>query len=306
VFRNDFPDLGYLKQMIADLEAKKQGWPNVIINTQSRYAWRPDIKGTLSIFSNIKGNSYCEADDHKVRVEDDMFFITNNRQHYTLGIEENTPAETFNIHFSGDMLDSYLYSCNKLETLLDSPYNVSVGGYNFFNKLYPKDKHFAQITSVLYKKGNAGELTDLMTEELLAELLGYLLDIQSDIQNTVQDINTAKSATKQEIYSRLTIATDYIHSFYNKEITLEELAQKACMSKFHFLRLFKEVYKSTPHQYITTIRLKKAEKLLQKREHSIIEIAWLTGYDDPSTFSRAFHRTYNKWPQQYRAMEIVL
>jgi AraC family transcriptional regulator len=305
MFRNDFPELGFLRKMIADLESGRApgGWPNVIINTKTKLSYRPDIKGTLSVFSNIKGDGYCSVEGRKLRVDEEVYFISNKGQEYTLQIENNEPAETFNIHFSTQLLDEYLFALNhKDEHLLQ---NISGRETtNFYNKLYRKDERFNQIINTIYRKGNTGELTDLMTEELLSSLLHHILDQQELIQRDIDSIDTIKAATREEIYSRLTAAVDYIYSFYNKDIKLDELATVACMSKFHFLRLFKEVYKATPHQYITGVRMKKAADLLRKTELSVTEISWLVGYDDAGSFGRAFHQYYGQRPQAYRGRTL--
>lgn len=301
MFRNDFPELGFLKKMIADIDSGKAsgGWPNVIINTRTKLSYRPDIKGTLSIFSNVKGDCYCTVDGRKLRVDEDVYFISNKGQEYTLQIENNEPAETFNIHFSTELLDEYLFAVNHQdEYLLESMSGRE--STNFYNKLYRKDERFNQILKTIYKKGNDGELTDLMTEELLSLLLHHILDQQELIKRDIASINTLKASTREEIYSRLNATVDYIYSFYNKDIKLDELATVACMSKFHFLRLFKEVYKATPHQYITSIRLKKAADLLRKTELCVTEVSWLVGYDDAGSFGRAFHQYYGQRPQAYR------
>lgn len=303
MFRNDFPDLRHLKHMIAERDNNNWGWPNVVINAKTRQADRPDIKGTLSIFSNIKGSSYCEADGHKVRVEDDMFFISNDKQFYTLYIEENSPTETFNIHFSTSMLTSFLNDSHySNDRMLDNAGNEQKLHIDFHNQLYRKDEQFKQITEIIYTKGNNGELNDLMTDELLSSLLYHLQGQYHSVRQNIGSIGTAKAVTREEIYARLSIATDYIHSYYNTDITLDELAVAASMSKFHFLRLFKEVYKTTPYKYMTAVRMQKAAQLVIKQ--AINEVAFAVGYDDASVFSRAFHKYHGTWPQTYRGMVL--
>lgn len=301
MFRNDFPDISNLKHMIAQQESHGWGWPNVVINTKTRLAERPDIKGTLSIFSNIAGSSYCEADGHKVRVEDDMFFISNNKQHYTLQIDEHTPTETLNIHFSTSLLNSFLNDrqfSNELQ--LDNAGNGRELHIDFHNCLYHKDEQFLRITKALHEKGNANALTDLKTDELLSSLLCHLQNHYHDVRAKVNRIDTAKVTTREEVYARLSVAVDYMYSYYMLDISLEELAAAACMSKFHFLRTFKEVHKQTPHQFLTRVRMQKAAGLLRDNTISIFEIGGLVGYDNASVFSRAFHKYYGMWPQAYR------
>lgn len=230
-----------------------------------------------------------------------MLFISNDKQYYTLHIDENLPTETFNIHFSTSLLNSFLNDTHHSnETQLDSAGNERELHIDFHNQLYHKDATFNSITNILHHKGNTGELTDLMTDELLSHLLYHLQKSYHTVRQRINSISTAKAATKEEIYARLSIATDYIHSYYTQDITLDELANAACMSKFHFLRLFKEVYSATPYQYITKVRMQKAASLLHNTAFSVFDTAVFVGYDDASVFSRAFHKYHGQWPQAYR------
>lgn len=289
--------------MIAEIDSRKgAGWPNVIINTETSFSHRPDIKGTFSIFSNLSGASYCMVDGRKVRVEEDMFFISNKGQEYTLDIDEPAPTETFNIHFSTKMVEEYMGSLGENEDYLLDNTCGSNNDVAFFTRLYPKDAYFNSVIHLLKRKGHSGELTDLMTEELLAALLQHFLDTNKLLKEEVASIRTAKASTRGEIYKRLSMATDHIHSYYAQDITLDDLAGRACMSKFHFLRLFKEVLGRTPYQYIASVRLTKAAGLLRSTALTAAEISWMVGYEDPTSFNRAFYNFHKYRPQAYREM----
>jgi AraC family transcriptional regulator len=141
-----------------------------------------------------------------------------------------------------------------------------------------------------------------MTEELLAALLQHFLDSNKLLKKEITSIRSAKASTREEIYKRLSMATDHIHSYYAQDITLDELAGRACMSKFHFLRLFKEVLGRTPYQYIASVRLAKAAGLLRSTTLTAAEISWMVGYEDPTSFNRAFYNFHKYRPQAYREM----
>jgi len=71
-----------------------------------------------------------------------------------------------------------------------------------------------------------------------------LLD-EIKIKKIQQQLPSLKSSTRKEIMRRLMVATDYIYTFYDRKLSLEELAQACCLSKFHFLRLFKIAFGKT-------------------------------------------------------------
>ena len=99
---------------------------------------------------------------------------------------------------------------------------------------------------------------------------------------------------------RLLIASDYIYSFYDKDITLDELAGVACLSKFHFLRLFKIAFGKTPHKFINEVKVEQSKLLLKDPGIEVYTIARSLGFQDASTFSRMFYNQTGVYPSQYR------
>lgn len=295
MFRKDFCEITLLKNMIAT----RNEWPNVIINTQTRQEYRTDIKGTLSIFSNIKGQAHITADNTTQHLGEETYFISNEEQLYGIDIAQS--VETFNIHFSTAMLQNLVPAIvGKYERLLDG-YNKTTT-IEFANKAYWKDEYFRRTVQQLKNTSESGELNDIMTEEILSALLEHIYVQQSDIRKNIEQLDAYKHSTKEEVAKRLSIAVDYIHAHYYSSVTLDELALVACMSKFHFLRTFKQVYKLTPYQYIMSVRLDRAKQLLQTTQMPVSNIAAMVGYDDVSVFSRGFKRYYNYQPIAYRKL----
>ncbi len=135
----------------------------------------------------------------------------------------------------------------------------------------------------------------------MTTLLLYLLNQHRDILKQLQKLTPVKKATKLEVYKRLSFAVDAIHAHATATIDLEALASTACLSKFHFLRLFKQAFGISPYQYIQQLRLEKATHLLKETSIPVSEIALILGYENSSSLSRLFHQRYHLYPTQYRA-----
>jgi AraC-like DNA-binding protein len=73
-----------------------------------------------------------------------------------------------------------------------------------------------------------------------------------------------------------------------------------CISKDHFIRLFKKETGMTPVQYISQKKIEKAQLLLVTEEMPIKEIAFLLSYEDHSYFNRLFKKITGETPQEYR------
>ena len=94
--------------------------------------------------------------------------------------------------------------------------------------------------------------------------------------------------------------TAYMGLNLKEKFSLDELARRACISKAHFCRRFKEETGASPWTYLTLLRLEKAKKLLECSELSPGEIAGLCGFYDASYFSRQFRRYVKVTPLEYR------
>ncbi|MFZ7133824.1 MAG: helix-turn-helix transcriptional regulator [Eubacteriales bacterium] len=96
------------------------------------------------------------------------------------------------------------------------------------------------------------------------------------------------------------IAKDFIQTYYNSNITLEDICNEIHITPYHFIRLFKEKMGMTPHTYLLLTRIEKAKEYLQKRECSISEAAKLCGFISSSHFSTTFKNRTGKSPSDYR------
>lgn len=100
--------------------------------------------------------------------------------------------------------------------------------------------------------------------------------------------------------NRIQEAMTHILHHLDTPIELSVLADKACMSKDHLIRVFKQETGCTPNVFITRRKMEKAELLLVTTEHPVKNIAAALGYDDYSYFNRLFKKATGLTPQQYR------
>jgi AraC-like DNA-binding protein len=100
------------------------------------------------------------------------------------------------------------------------------------------------------------------------------------------------------LYKRIVQAKLFIDKNYAINIDLDNIADEACFSKFHFIRLFKKVYGKTPHQYLIAIRIEKA-MLLLSTDCSVSETCYSVGFESLSSFSGLFKRIVGLSPSAY-------
>lgn len=107
--------------------------------------------------------------------------------------------------------------------------------------------------------------------------------------------------SKNEYIRRINKVQDYIEKNISKTFTLEELADIAGFSKYHFHRIFKAMTHESLVQYVNRTKLEKSTQLLGQRDDmSITDIAFYLGFTDSAVFSRSFKHLFKITPRDFR------
>ncbi|CAM1365757.1 Transcriptional regulator, AraC family [Tenacibaculum sediminilitoris] len=100
---------------------------------------------------------------------------------------------------------------------------------------------------------------------------------------------------------RITKALDFIEENLDKKLILEDIAEKAYFSPYHFHRLFKVITKETVNDYITRKRVERAAAfLLHKKQITVTEVSEIVGFTSVSSLSRAFKKFYGISPVEFK------
>lgn len=96
-----------------------------------------------------------------------------------------------------------------------------------------------------------------------------------------------------------------MHRRLDRDLNLDDLAQAANLSKFHFVRKFKQLTGHAPIQHFIHLKMQHACQLLDTTQEPVKRIANRVGYNDPHYFSRLFKRVIGISPQQYRLHRVA-
>jgi len=114
-------------------------------------------------------------------------------------------------------------------------------------------------------------------------------------------IHTVGSASDR--HERLCRARRYIDECYDLPLDLAEISKQACLSRYHFLRLFRDTFDTTPHQYLIRRRIDKAKELLRSRRLSVTDVCFEVGFQSLGSFSALFRKCVGDAPINYRRRE---
>jgi AraC family transcriptional regulator len=130
--------------------------------------------------------------------------------------------------------------------------------------------------------------------ETLVELLIYdLLRIAAGAERRVPECGGLSPG-------QVRLVTEYMESRLNEKTTISELAELVDLTRFHFIRSFKQAAGMPPHQFMIQRRVDRAKEMLAERSSSIAEIAARTGFNSTIQLSRAFRRIVGVTPSEFR------
>lgn len=107
-----------------------------------------------------------------------------------------------------------------------------------------------------------------------------------------------ESYPKMYMYKRIVEAKLYIDQHYSEKIDLDNIATQASFSKYHFLRLFKQAYGKSPYQYLTQVRIAKAQEYLREGK-SVMETCEALSFDSIPSFTALFKKQTGITPKAF-------
>ncbi len=257
--------------------------------------WKANIKEDITFF-----------DGHFNRFE----FDKHVHEEYTITLVQDGNMKAF--------LDGFSHSFNESAILTINPDEVHAckteheEGYKY-NSIYFKQSLVEELCegkkdiffskSVLENKEIYRKLTSIVSKDekkqiSQLELECELIEVMKSIVNLNTNFNTnTSSLTPHDCLIKK--AKEYINDNFSLNLTLDDISKELSVSKYHFLRLFKEKTYLSPHNYLMLRRIEKAKQFLQKGD-SIINTAYECGFNDQSHLHRRFKAITGLTPKNYQ------
>jgi AraC-like DNA-binding protein len=102
-----------------------------------------------------------------------------------------------------------------------------------------------------------------------------------------------------DTFRRLCRGRDLLATGYQSRILLEQVAREACLSEFHFHRLFRATFGETPHDFLTRLRMDRARRMLAS-ERTVTEVCFEVGYGSLGSFSSKFRAQFGRSPAEFQ------
>jgi AraC-like DNA-binding protein len=105
---------------------------------------------------------------------------------------------------------------------------------------------------------------------------------------------------EEDTFARLYRSREFLASNFDQRLRLSEAARKACLSPFHYHRMFVRAFGETPHDFLTRRRIDRAKQLLARDECPVTEVCLAVGYESLGSFSSMFRSAVGRSPLEYR------
>lgn len=246
----------------------------------SLHQWGPGIRDHYLIHYVISGKGYYMVNGKKYTLSPKEAFIIYPNTEISYVADKNDPWEYTWVGFNGSDASIILKATD-------------------FSKENPVIKNLAfgeeiqnTIMSIYSNRGNEFENAVEMTGQLYTLLSFFMKSAHKESKQNSANIYVQKSI-------------EFITSNYSYPITIEDIASYVGISRSHLFRSFDATLNMSPKEFLTEFRIKQACYLLENSNLSITVIANSIGFDNSLYFSRAFKKSKNLSPKEYRQKKLV-
>ena len=250
------------------------------------------------------GNLKCRFESGVVDVPENGIILFNQMDlHYNFLQEGSGVCDRYVIYFSpGYISDFSTPELNLLECFLpradNRPVVLSVPKERWLGFIYLLNKMIEYSDINGEDEGTLGS-KKMHMKFLLGECLLQINDL------SLEQYGARNSITYQNHAQIVYDIYDYVGSHYNEELSMDDVCKLFLIGKTQLYNIFKEISGLTVSEYITEYRITKAKDLLINSECSVEMISQAVGYQNISSFSRAFKSRTGFSPIQYRKKQII-
>ncbi len=243
---------------------------DIMVNTPHHYVHK---HRDMEFLMGISGSGVVYSDMKPYEIsENDIVVINTNRIHYV----------------TSDNI--FKYYCMQIDTDYLSSIGIDVETINFEEKISSNE-----LSELMHRIRNewdfTGELRHLMIKSYLNEFAVKLFR-DFKVLDTAHD---KESRTLRKIKQSIS----FIKKEYTGDISLDEVASVAGLSRYHFCREFKKATDLTPVEFINRMRCEYAKTLLESKKYSVSEISTIVGFSTSAHFSKIFKRFFSQYPSEY-------
>jgi AraC-like DNA-binding protein len=281
-----------MKLHLLDRSSTQNSSFNVTHNKYSNFLkiWHYHPELELVLIEKSSGTRFIGDNIEKFEAGE-VVLIGENLPHMWLNEEayfnesSNLTAEAIAIHFKKDFLGEVFLDAPEMKLISELIQRAKRGVK--FSEL--KSKEVEEIRSLMHLNGFEKAIGFLMILNKLAKQTKFKLLAS---EGFISSFNKNENKNLEKIYQ-------YVFQNFNTQISLNNVAEVACMNSSSFSRYFKRIHRKTFTEYVNELRIGFACKMLIEGKYSITDIGYESGFNNVSNFNRQFKKITNLSPSQY-------
>lgn len=233
------------------------------------------------VFFITDGAGHLRTKEQTVPIETNDVIIVNSNIEHTEVSSETRPLEYIVMGVDG------------LEAISGDAGRDGIGsGYSVIHFQSDREQILFFLRCLLTEIESKQPGYDTVCQDLLEVVLLLLM---RHSQFTVTFVPAARKSSKE-----CAVARRYIENHFKENLTLDDLAAAAHVSKYYLAHSFSREYGTSPINYLLTCRIRESLYLLSETRLSLSQISSMLGFSSPSYFSQSFRRIQGMSPMEYR------
>jgi AraC family transcriptional regulator len=265
-------------------------------STAEKYSYPEHATPYLLLSNSVNRGNYV-MNRNRVEVSASHFYFLNPNDTLEISFSTAAPLQTWMILFEEKFIgDCFHYLSTSAEQLLASPRDHSPISPRFANSPFDLTDTIKRQMHLLIRSRPDQDVI----QDALFTLIAECNRLNAGTVKDIDKITAVKKSTREELYRRLYLSREWINDNLTTKITLDQMAATACLNKFHFLSNFKQVFNTTPHQYLMEKRLQKAFDWLKYQQYSVTDVCQLLSFESIGSFSNQFRKRFGFTPSSVR------
>jgi len=269
---------------------------------QSNYEL-PEHDASLGIVYTLSGSFNLHLNGKKSILHTEDFVMVDEHSLLSLTVKgsETQPVLLYFQEGTANQIATSLYF--NADQLIAQPLISNSLDFSLLERQHKMDSDFSTRLRLLADlPDSCSSFFALKSDAIVRSILEDILMANKSAREEALRLNVKKKSTRVEIYKRLYIAKEWMEANYHQPITLNDIADEALLNSQHFLRLFSQLFKKTPHQFLIDLRLERAGNLLATTNASVSDICLSVGWESLASFSKLFKQKQGLTPTAFRNM----
>ena len=260
------------------------------------------VCGPLSIRAVWGGSETCTIGRRALRIDEDNYLVVNGGREYLVRADGGSAPESLTIFFSEEAQRSHGLLARGVpagaSSLASETHQV------FAEHLRPHGDAISQFLQRIRDARCRGVTDNAWYSKQVRMLYAQLVVSEEELHGRSSIFAPASLCTRAELFRRVMTATDYINSNFMSSITLDDIAGAALLSKFHLARLFRAFHGASPAAYLRAKRIRTAERLIERSDVDLAEVAERCGFGSRWSMFRALRRRRGMSGQRLRQSSV--